>query len=127
MSVNTYNISSYSSIVQSKITFEVPKKNAKYSGETMKIVATLTLSANSLSTNQSNSTTLSGTTRSAEFLMLSLTSGNTTLRGSGGSSGANSGVISMIENKNFAFFVICFVSSFVFKRVKFLYDIWVWS
>ncbi|THG19116.1 hypothetical protein TEA_025879 [Camellia sinensis var. sinensis] len=42
ISVNTYNINSYSSIVQSKITFEVPKKNAEYSSRTMKIVATLT-------------------------------------------------------------------------------------
>ncbi|KAL7253881.1 hypothetical protein ACSBR1_008259 [Camellia fascicularis] len=52
MSVNTYNISSYSSIVQSKIAFEVPEKSAEYFSGTMKIVITLTLPANSSSTNQ---------------------------------------------------------------------------
>ncbi|KAF5953515.1 hypothetical protein HYC85_006371 [Camellia sinensis] len=43
MTVNTYNISSYSSIVKSKIAFDVPEKSAEYSGGVMKIFATLRL------------------------------------------------------------------------------------
>ncbi|KAF5959889.1 hypothetical protein HYC85_001098, partial [Camellia sinensis] len=141
MSVNMYNISSYNSIVQSKIAFKVPEKSTEYSGGTMKIIATLTLPMNSSSTNQpanlnakvtldlvkasqSNNTTLAGTTSSAESSTPSSTSGNMTSEGSGGSSGADNGAISMIKNMNFTFFVICFVASFVLDSVKFFCDIW---
>ncbi|CAL5405227.1 unnamed protein product [Camellia sinensis] len=159
MSVNTYNISSYRSIVQLKIAFEVPKKSVEYFSGMIKIVATLTLSTNSSSMNQvwqvadsimndfpdkhefqqanlnakvtldlvkasqSNSTTPTAITSSAESPVPSLTSGNMTPGRSRGSSGADSGAISMFKNKNFAFFVICFVASFVFERVKLLCDI----
>ncbi|KAL7172835.1 hypothetical protein ACSBR2_032331 [Camellia fascicularis] len=150
MSVNTYNISSYSSIVKSKIAFEVPEKSAEYSNGTMKIFATLTLPANSSSmnqvwqvggsvtngvpdkhefqpanlnakatldlvkaTSQSNGTTPAGTTSRTESPAPSPTSGTTTPGGSGGSSNADSGAISMIGNRNFVLFVMCLVASFV--------------
>lgn len=43
MTVKTYNISSYSSIVNGKISFEVPESSAEYSGGSMKIFAKLKL------------------------------------------------------------------------------------
>ncbi|KAL7263995.1 hypothetical protein ACSBR1_002032 [Camellia fascicularis] len=52
MTVNTYNISSYSSILKSKIAFDVPEKSAEYSGGVMKIFATLRLPKDTASVNQ---------------------------------------------------------------------------
>ncbi|GMP48643.1 hypothetical protein CsSME_00015925 [Camellia sinensis var. sinensis] len=52
MTVNTYNISSYSSIVKSKIAFDVPEKSAEYSRGVMKIFATLRLPKGTASVNQ---------------------------------------------------------------------------
>ncbi|KAI3829869.1 hypothetical protein L1987_04000 [Smallanthus sonchifolius] len=43
MTVKTYNISSYASIVEGKISFEVSDTRAEYSAESMKIFATLKL------------------------------------------------------------------------------------
>ncbi|KAK1412676.1 hypothetical protein QVD17_34117 [Tagetes erecta] len=43
MTVKTYNISSYSSIVEGKIAFEVPEAGAEFSGEEMRIFATVKL------------------------------------------------------------------------------------
>lgn len=43
LSVNTYNISSYSSIVPGKISFEVSESSAEFSGGSMKIFATVKL------------------------------------------------------------------------------------
>ncbi|KAA8543560.1 hypothetical protein F0562_021694 [Nyssa sinensis] len=52
MTVNTYNISSYGSIVQSKILYPVTNKSAEQSGGLMKIFATLTLPQNTTTVNQ---------------------------------------------------------------------------
>ncbi|XP_076950548.1 auxin-induced in root cultures protein 12-like [Bidens hawaiensis] len=43
MTVKTYNISSYSSIVEGKIAFEVPEASAEFSGGVMRIFATMKL------------------------------------------------------------------------------------
>ncbi|KAI3760292.1 hypothetical protein L1987_50685 [Smallanthus sonchifolius] len=43
MAVKTYNISSYSSIVEGKIAFEVPESSAEFSGGVMMIFATVKL------------------------------------------------------------------------------------
>ncbi|KVI03784.1 auxin-induced in root cultures protein 12 [Cynara cardunculus var. scolymus] len=43
MTVKKYNISSYSSIVEGEISFEVPESRAEYSGGSMKIFATVKL------------------------------------------------------------------------------------
>ncbi|XP_052170708.1 auxin-induced in root cultures protein 12-like [Diospyros lotus] len=52
MAVNTYDISSYSSIVLSKLSFDVSDMSAEYSGGLMKIFATLALPKNATSVNQ---------------------------------------------------------------------------
>lgn len=43
MTVKTYNISSYSSLVEGKISLEVPESSAEYSDKSMKIFATVKL------------------------------------------------------------------------------------
>lgn len=52
MTVNTYNISSYSSVVKSKIAFDVSDTSADYSDGVMRIFAMLTLPVNTQSVNQ---------------------------------------------------------------------------
>lgn len=52
MLVNTYNISSYSSVVKSKITYDVADASAEHSDGVMRIFATLGLPANTKSVNQ---------------------------------------------------------------------------
>lgn len=52
MVVNTYNISSYSSIVESRLSFDVLDKRAEFSNGTMKIFATIALPENMTTLNQ---------------------------------------------------------------------------
>ncbi|KAG5567187.1 hypothetical protein RHGRI_002673 [Rhododendron griersonianum] len=52
MIVNTYNISSYSSVVESKIAYDVSDASAEHSDGVMRIFATLGLPANTKSVNQ---------------------------------------------------------------------------
>ncbi|KAF7113119.1 hypothetical protein RHSIM_RhsimUnG0159100 [Rhododendron simsii] len=50
--VNTYNMSSYSSVVKSKIAYDVSDASAEHSAGMMRIFATLALPANTKSVNQ---------------------------------------------------------------------------
>lgn len=52
LTVKTYNLSSYASIVQSKLSFKVSDSSAEYSGGLMKIFATLALPENMTTVNQ---------------------------------------------------------------------------